>query len=68
MTPTSTIFALLICSAVEALVIGKLARDNDKMKKLIRELNHENSRLEIDNCALAAKLNTTKRLLQARNK
>ena len=68
MTPTSTIFALLICCAVEALVIGKLARDNDKMKKLIRELNRENSRLEIDNCKLAGRLSTAKRLLQARNK
>lgn len=68
MTPESTIFGLLICCAVEGFVIWCLEHTNDRLRKQIRELNHENSRLEIDNCKLVASLTTAKRLLAARKK
>ena len=63
MLPSVVIALLVLCCAAEGLVIVALDRQNDKMMAEIRELRHENARLEIDNRDLASRLSTAMGML-----
>lgn len=59
-------FVLLFACVALAVAFFHTTRINDKMRKRIAELEHDNARLEMDSCRLARSLTTAKRLLSKR--